>query len=64
MHIAYVLWLSKTATRGVLPSSRSHTLFFLAIAISSVPDEIRIHDARFTDVENAGGRPGQQPARR
>lgn len=32
MHIAYVLWLSKTATRGVLPSSRSHTLFFPAIS--------------------------------
>ena len=32
MHIASGVWLRKTATRGVLPSSMSHTLFFLAIS--------------------------------
>ena len=32
MHIASGVWLRKTATRGVLPSSRSHTLFFPAIS--------------------------------
>lgn len=50
MHIASGVWLRKTATRGVLPSSRSHTLFFLAIAISSVPDEIRstMHASRMS----------------
>ena len=31
MHIAYGVWLSKTATRGVLPSFRSHALFCPAI---------------------------------